>query len=314
MNYDGMPVFRINGTQVFEEVLMEKVLGNKKVVFAFIFPAAFIFSVFVLIPILMSVGFSLTNWQYGEPEISFIGLKNYGTIFTQNDGLFLKAVGNSLKYMFASVFIMVPLAFILASLLATGQKGGKIFMTILFLPVVISGTIVGQMWIKLYNYDYGVFNLLLRASGLGRFADDWLGNPQTAIWAVIITCIWQGMPYTLLMFYAAVKGIPEEILESAALDGAVGIKRMRYIILPSCRAILEVCLTFAVINSFKIYDIIVSMTNGGPMNATEVPSTQMITVLFRGYDYGRGSAMAVFIVLECLVCTLVIRKAMKERK
>lgn len=293
--------------------VMDKVLGNKKVIFLFIFPAATIFSIFALAPIFISTGFSMTDWVFGNAKISFVGLKNYVTIFTENNGLFFLSVLNSLKYMLVSVFIMVPIAFIFAALLAAGQKGGEKFMTILFLPVVLSGTIVGELWVKLYNYDYGVINTVLRAVGLEKLTQDWLGDSRTAIWAVIFVCVWQGLPYIMLLFYAGIKSISYEIIESAALDGATGLKRMWYILLPMCKPILEVCLTFAVINSFKIYDIIVAMTNGGPMSTTEVPSTQMITAMFKGYDYGRGSAMAVFIALECLICTLAIQKIMKER-
>lgn len=291
---------------------MNKVLGNKKAIFVFLFPALLIFVVFVLLPIFMSIGFSLTDWKYGNPEIHFVGLDNFRKIFMEDSGLFVRSVVNSLKCVVVSVVVMVPMAFILASILAAGLKGEKFFMTVLFLPVVISGTVIGQLWLKIYNFDYGILNTLLRGIGLDRLTRDWLGNPDTAMWAVIFTCVWQNLPYQMLLLYAAVKNVSSEVLESAALDGAVGIKRMWHIILPMVKPVMEVCFTFAVINSFKLYDIIVSMTNGGPMQSTEVPSTQMIMVMFNGHDYGRGSSMAVFIAVECLVCTLLIQKLMKD--
>ena len=292
---------------------MNRVLSNKKAIAIFVLPAFVLFTVFVIAPIFMSFYYSLINWTFGAKDVQFVGLKNYIDLFKNDDGQFLYAITNSLKYTAAAVFVQLPIAFLLAAVLATGIKGEGFFRTAYFIPVVVSGVVIGQLWLKIYNYDYGMLNTFLKAVGLSANIKDWLGDASTATNAIIVTSTWQYIPYHMLLLYAGIKSVPKEVLESAKIDGASFFKTLTHIIIPMMMPMIEMCVTFSVIGSLKIFDMVYAMTpNGGPLHSTDVPSTMLIQSIFTQYQYSYGSAMACFIVIECLVLTIFIQRIFRK--
>lgn len=292
---------------------MEKVLSDKKAICIFILPALLVFSLIVVIPIIMSFYYSLLQWD-GIGKSVFIGIENYKNLIIGNRDGFLKAVSNSLLMALLCVIIQLPLALIFALILARGVKGENFYRTVYFIPVILSTVVIGQLWMKIYHPSYGLLNILLKGIGLESLTNQWLGNPKTALMAVIIPIVWQYIGYHMLLMYASAKSIPEEIFEAARIDGASGFKTAIRITIPLIKPIIKVCLTFAIIGSLKIFDIIFILTNGGPVHASEVPSTLMYNTIFQKYLYGYGSAMAVFIVIECLIFTVVIKKLVRAEE
>jgi raffinose/stachyose/melibiose transport system permease protein len=163
------------------------------------------------------------------------------------------------------------------------------------------------MWKKIYNPQYGVLNTLLDAVGLDHLTNEWLGNPEIALAAVFIPLLWQFVGYHILLFYAGIKTIPQELVEAAEIDGATPWKITLHIVIPYVLPIIEICVILAVIGSLKTFDLIYILTGGGPLHATEVPTTIMFNTIFHRMSYGSGSAMAIFIVAECLALTVIIR-------
>lgn len=287
---------------------MNSVFSNKKAIFLFVFPTMLIFVGIIFVPIIFSSYYSLLDWN-GVGNGTFIGLKNYVEMFTSARAL--NAMKNSLLFAVASIFIQLPISLILALILASGVKGEGFYRTAYFIPVLISTVVIAQLWSKIYNSDYGLLNTILHSIGLGQYAQDWLGQTSTALVASFIPTLWQYVGYHMLLMYAGAKSISKEIYEAAKIDGASQTRIAFTITIPLMRPILKVCLIFSIIGSLKVFDLIYVLTNGGPFMSTEVPSTLMYTTIFDTYRYGYGSAISVFIILECLILTLLVNKFFK---
>jgi raffinose/stachyose/melibiose transport system permease protein len=292
---------------------MDKVLKDKKAIFIFIFPALLIFFIAIILPIISSTYYSLLSWD-GIGKATFAGVKNYVDLFVNNTDGFTKSVLNSFILAILSLTIQLPLALILALILARGVKGEGIFRTLYFIPVIISTVVIGQLWMKIYHPDFGMLNIILENIGLGKYAHAWLADTKTALFAAFVPIVWQYIGYHMLLMYAGIKSVSPDIYEAAKIDGASEFKMATAITIPLIKPILQVCVVFAVTGSFKAFDLIYIITNGGPLHASEVPSTLMYNTIFNKYMYGYGSAMSTFIIVECLVFTLIMRKMFQAKK
>lgn len=288
---------------------MEKALRSKKAICFFILPALIWFLAIVLLPVIQSTYYSFLDWD-GITEAKWCGLENYVDMFS--DKWFWQAVGNALWLAAGSVFVQLPLAMILALILAAGVKGEHIYRTIYFIPVLVSSTVISQLWMKIYNPSYGLLNTLLEAIGLGRFSHEWLADSHTALIAVLIPTIWQYIGYHMLLFYSAIKSISPDIIEAAKVDGATHLQTAIRIILPQIVPMIRASTIFAIVGSLKAFDMIYILTNGGPVHATEVPTLQMYIDIFSNRNYGGASSTAVFLILECLLMTLIIQQVFKR--
>ena len=292
---------------------MKKLYSNKLYILIFLLPALVLFCGVLIAPIGASLYYSFFDWKGIGPK-TFLGLSNYRELFTSNAIGFLKALRNSLLLAFLSVFLQLPLALLLALTLGRKIKGERAFLSVYFMPVLISTVVIGQLWLKIYNPDYGILNAALRAVGLESLTRIWLGDKSTALGAVFVPTLWQYVGYHMLLLYAGVKSVPTELREAAMLDGATNAQVDRYIVLPYIKPILRVSVIFAVTGSLKSFDLIYVLTNGGPMHATEVPSTLMINMLFLRNRYGMGSTIAVMLIALCFAFALLISAIFKEKE
>ena len=290
---------------------MKKLYSNKWLILLFLLPALILFCGVLIAPIGASFYLSLFDWK-GLGPMTFVGFNNYVELFTSDSINFLKALGNALLLAALSVFIQIPLALALALALGKKIRGERTFLTVYFMPVLISTVVIGQLWLKIYNPDYGILNVFLRAVGLESWAKIWLGDKTTALGAVLVPVLWQYVGYHMLLLYAGVKSVPPELLEAAMLDGATNGQVNRYIVLPYIKPIIRISVIFAVTGSLKSFDMIYVLTNGGPQHATEVPSTLMINMLFLRNRYGMGSAIAVILILLCFAFALLINLIFRE--
>ncbi len=292
---------------------MKKLYSNKLTIILFILPALFLFFLILVAPIFMSSYYSFFDWNGFGTKI-FIGLENYKELFTSNSIGFVKALGNALLLALFSVGIQLPISLGLALLLGKGRKGERGFLSIYFIPVLISTVVIGQLWRKIYNPSYGILNVLLRSLGLDSLAKIWLGSTATALGAVFVPILWQYVGYHMLLMYAGIKSVPLEHREAAMIDGAREWQINRYIILPYIKPILKISTIFAVTGSLKSFDLIYVLTNGGPIQATEVPSTLMISMLFLRNRYGMGSTIAFLLIILCFVFALIIGCIFRDKE
>jgi raffinose/stachyose/melibiose transport system permease protein len=284
---------------------MERALRDRKAICFFVLPGLIWFCLIALVPVVQSAGYSFLKWD-GMTQAQFIGLDNYALLW--NDPLFHRAVINSLILAAASVFIQLPVSMLLALVLAAGVKGENLYRNLFFVPVIISGTIIANLWMKVYHPSYGLLNIALQAVSLPGWQREWLGDTSTALAACFVPMVWQYIGYHMLLFYSAAKSISDEIFEAARVDGASKVQIALRITLPQIVPMIKACVIFAIIGSLKSFDILYVLTRGGPVHATEVPSLLMFTKIFTTNQYGYASAIAIFIIVECLAFTLLVQK------
>lgn len=290
---------------------MNRVYKNKMAIILFLLPALILFVGIVIVPIIMSSYYSLHDWN-GLTEMKFIGLDNYIELFTNEAIGFPQALLNAVYYALLSVFIQLPFSLLLALLLAKGRRGSRFFLSVYFIPVLMSTVVIGQLWLKIYNPDYGILNVALNSLGLESMAHVWLGDRNVALISVFIPTMWQYTGYHMLLMYAGIQSVPPEIKEAALIDGASEWQINRRIVIPMIKPVLKVCVIISVTGSLKVFDLIYILTNGGPAHATEVPSTLMVSMLFLRNRYGFGSAIAVLLIFLCFIMAIVVRKSFKS--
>lgn len=293
-------------------IVMERALSDKKLIALFLVPGLTVFLVFYFVPILMTAYYSFQKWD-GINPMAFVGLDNYTKMFTA-DKSFWKAVWNSVAFLLTGVFVQLPLSFGLALLVSRKMKGRKWFRNIYFFPVVMSTTMVSLLWVKIYDPNIGMLNTLLEAVHLGSWAQAWLGDTKTALLSVLIVTTWHYVGYNMLILFAGIQGISEQYYEAAKLDGAVGWKAVRYITLPLLSDVLRICVVLNVIYALKTFESVYVMTNGGPLHSTTMIALKMFQEAFLKQNFGYGSALAVFMVLECLIIAWVLNKVLTREK
>lgn len=287
---------------------MKKILGNKVAIAIFTVPSLLLFGGIILYSIVMSFRYSLLDWN-GFGEGTFIGLANYVKMF--QDKVFLRSVWNSLLLGLVTLVIQLPMALFLALLLTSNIKGENFYRTVFFIPMTLSSVVIGQLWLKVYNPNYGILNTLLGTLGLESLQRNWLGDVNTALLSAFVPIIWQNVGYHMLLFYTSIKAISGDIMEAARLDGATGLKAARYITIPLVKPMIRTSAIFLIIGSLKAFDMIYVLTNGGPVHMTEVPSSLMFSSIFNLNKYGYGSSISIFIVVECIVMAMVLQKLIR---
>jgi raffinose/stachyose/melibiose transport system permease protein len=277
----------------------------------FILPCLLFYIAFVFAPILVSVGYSFVEWA-GMGKAVFVGLENYFVMFT-NDPIFWPSV---LRTLYISLFSLaqIPVAVMFAILLSRFVRRPNMLVSIYFLPVILSVVVVGQLWKAIYNPASlgGMLNGLLTSVGLQSWTRTWLADPEIAIFAICFVIFWQYIGYHILIQFAGVQNISSDIYEAASIDGAEGFKADRYITIPLLAPVIKISVVLGVIGSLKAFDKIIVMTGGGPGNSTEVISTHMYYMTFNSFKYGYGSALSTFLVVLCLVMTVVLNLLFKR--
>ena len=284
---------------------MERALRDKKAILFFVLPALIWFVAIALVPVLQSVQYSTLKWD-GITESKFLGLENYRELL--EDSLFWSAFEHSLILAGASVFIQLPLSMLLAMILVNGVKGETLYRNIFFIPVIISSAVIANLWMKIYHPSYGLLNTLLGNLGLGSLKHEWLGSTDSALLACFVPMVWQYIGYHMLLYYSSAKSISEDILEAARVDGVNKRQMVFSIIIPQIVPMIKASVIFAIIGSLKSFDMIQILTKGGPVHASEVPSLMMYINIFTTRRYGYASSIAIFIIVECLLFTLIVQK------
>lgn len=270
------------------------------IILGFLAPALIIYSVFVLWPIANSFYFSTLDWNgIGEP--TSIGLANFGELWGDSD--FWGSLWHNIVLIVASLAIQLPMGLALALLLMSGMKGAKTLRTLYFLPLLMSTVAIGILWSFMYNPTFGAINRSLGALGLDGLQQAWLGDPTFALASLIVVICWQFIPFYMILYRAGLTGIPTDVKEAAAIDGASAWGRFRWVTLPLLRGTTRTAVLLSVVGSLKYFDLIWVMTGGGPGQATDVLATYMYSEAFTRSRLGYGSAIAVVLFLLALVIT-----------
>jgi len=262
-------------------------------------PPLAVFSVVVIWPLLSSFHYSLTDWNGFDPQFHYVGLANFARIAT--DRLFLQAAVNTTIWMAAAIVLPTGLGLGLALLLDAKVAGARLFKSIFYLPICLSAVIVGQIWIWIYQPDWGLLNTLIGEVTGERYRFAWLAKPDTALWSVIIAWSWQQTGLAMVIFLAGLTGIPEDLIEVCSIEGASRWQRIRLVVLPLLVPSTVVVVALAVINSLKGFDILYIMTGGGPFNSSDTLAMHMYNESFKKYLMGYGSAISVVLFAIAMV-------------
>ena len=271
------------------------------VITVFLGPALLFYLAFIIYPILLTVynSFHSLHMELGM-VYDYVGLENFRQIVTE-DGVFWIAARNSLTWGLVASTIDIPLALVLALILHSKVPFARFFRTIWFTPMLLSYPVVGVIWLWVYNYDWGVANLILRAIGMGRYVQPWLSSPTTALPALILVTSWMFAGFNMVVMLAAIHAIPMEYLEAARIDGAGTWHRVIYVVVPLLRPTMVNLAILDFIGKMKQFALVWVMTRGGPMWSTETMATYVMKRAFawKTLDLGYPSAIAVlwFIII-----------------
>lgn len=293
---------------------MEKVLGNKRAILAMVLPAFIIFALIIFVPIIWTFVYSLYSGTPGL-EFNFTGISNYIDMFSNQSTL--DAVAMNWKYILIVTPGQITFGLLVALMMHfTIKKYKTLSRTIVFIPTILPAVAVAQMFAKMYEItpNYGLFNSLLELVGLEQLIMPWLGYSNTAFAALCVMDIWTAIGFYTVIIYGALVDISEEMIEASRIDGASGVKLFRHIIFPSIKTIMVTCLVFSFTGTIKLFESATALTKGGPGNATTSMTMNMYSNAFLFKEYGYASAVAVFILLQCLLVTLIISRLGKDRK
>lgn len=268
----------------------------------FYIPALLLVAFFVAYPFFNAIMISFVRWNGYSAARSFVGLTNYINLFS--DRIFRNAFFNTLIYGFGSTLIDVTLGLALALFLDARFIGRNLTRTVIYLPVLISGLVMGYIMYFLFQYSHGALNDILLFFGLE--AVDWLADRQKAVMIITLVNSWQFVGNTMIIFLAGLQNIPRNCLEAAQLDGAVGWQRFRNITLPLLLPATASAVTLNLIGGLKLYEIIIALTNGGPAKGSHSLSTFIADEYFSSEKAGYAAAMGVFsFVFIMVVANLV---------
>jgi multiple sugar transport system permease protein len=287
--------------------------GETKVAICFVSPAIAGLLFFVVLPFLLSVGISLTNLRLGSPlPLEFVFLRQYARILTNEP--FLQALTNNVIFALVVVPLQTSLALAMALLLNRRLAGMSFFRTLFFLPVVFPLSLVAVVWILIYAPGpNGTLNSLLGAVTLGHWEPvDFLHHPRYALPAVMLTSIWQGVGFQVVVLLAGLQEIPATLYEAAAVDGATAWRRFLHVTLPQLRNPLVFVVVVTSILSFRVFDQVRIMTQGGPNDASTTVVFESIRSAFDRAQLARGAAMTVIFSLIVLGITLLQRRLLKQ--
>ncbi|WP_391573472.1 carbohydrate ABC transporter permease [Cohnella sp.] len=280
---------------------------DKRYIVLFLAPTVILLFAFLLYPLIQSVYYSFTDWYNFSNKKTFIGLDNYRQL--AEDPVVGIALRNTLILTVGAIVLQAGGGLALALLTDSVKRGFKFFRTVYFFPIVISGTAIGLMFSIIYNYDYGLLNAIMRTLGLPEQV--WL-TEHSSIYLVLIPILWQYVGFYFVIFLTGISKIPEDIYESAQLDGITGIQKALKITIPLLRDVIASCLTLATAGALKVFDVVYIVTKGGPMNSSELLSTYMYDKAFNGQNVGYASTIVIAMMLLGILITVLLNKAVKK--
>ncbi len=281
---------------------MRRSVANRLTPYMFLAPAAVIMAIALLYPLGYMIWGSFRDWNPSQTigEAEFVGLKNYVTLW--NDPNFHESLGVTLKFAFFVVSFEMVIGVGLALLLDRDIRGMSVLRTLFILPMMIAPVVVGLMWRYMYHPTVGTFNRFLEDIGLPSV--DWLG--QHALMSIIIADIWQWTPFIFILSLAALQSLPSSALEAARIDGATGWQQIVHIKLPLMMPVLIVTALLRLIDAFKVLEVILVMTQGGPGLSTEILALRISRTATEFRELGVAAAMSNYLLMLLLLLTVAM--------
>lgn len=277
----------------------------------FILPALLFYSVFTLAPAIGGIVYSFTNWNGLAKDFDFIGLRNYIAMLSDKD--FINAVLFTLKFVGIMVVLQNVVALALALMIESRNKTKALFRTLLFMPNMLSMIIGGFMWMFIFTRALPYIAQQLNLAQLANIS--WIGDPNFSFIAIIIVSLWGGVGYLMIIYIAALQGVDHTLKEAASIDGATPFQTLTKVVLPSIMPALTIGVFVTLNNSFKVFDVVFSLTGGGPGRSTQVIAMNIFAEAYSlNNRYGYASAKSVVLFLIILVITLIQLTLMRKKE
>lgn len=288
---------------------MRKKRGTSPVLIAMAIPALLVYAFLYLYPSIQNLLYSLTRWD-GVTKSEFVGVRNFQYMLS-SDILFRKILGNNIKFSLFVVIFQTGFSLLFAIFLAKNSKSNIFFRTLFFFPTILSSVSVGLIWTFLYNPNYGFINASLKSIGLGNLAINWLGDTRYSLLAVALTQVWFHTGQMVVIYVAGLQQIPQELYEAAEVDGATRWQQFKSVTWPMALPTTAVVMAYTTIQSFRAFDLIYAMTQGGPLNSSDVLVTNIFNLAFVGYKLGYASAQTIFLVIMIMLITWLQRRTFR---
>lgn len=262
----------------------------------FILPAMLGIVIFIIIPVICSFGLSFVKWDLLNPVL-FVGLANYREIFTEP--LFFKILLNTIVFAGATSIFGVIIPLVLAAILNTGIRGSEFYKTAYFLPFITPMIVIGIVWEWIFDPNIGLLNKVL------QIHINWLYDTHWALPALIIVSVWKLIGYNMIIFLSSLSAISDSLFEAAKIDGANPVQSFWHVTIPLLSPSIFFVVIITAINSFQIFDLIYLMTQGGPLDSTNVLVYAIYKNAFEYFNVGKASAIAYVLFVIILVLTLI---------
>jgi raffinose/stachyose/melibiose transport system permease protein len=276
----------------------------------YIGPVFLFFLSVIIVPFVMGMYYSFTDWNGIAGTIKWVGLDNFRKILS-GDSAFANSFWFTTRFTIVSVILANIVGFLLAYILTRPMKGRNVLRTIFFLPNVIGGLLLGFIWQFIFVKGFATIG---DVTGISFFELPWLGSESTGFWGIVIVFVWQSAGYLMVIYIASITNVSKEVLEAAEIDGASKWQVLRSIILPLIMPAITVCLFLTISWSFKMFDLNLSLTKGGPFRSTESLALNIYVESFQNNRYGLGTAKALIFFIVVAVITLVQVKLTKSKE
>ncbi len=287
-------------TSVLQQRAGSRKLRDTLFVYALLSPSLAIILGFALVPMVWTFMYSLNSGGLlGSRE--FVGLRNYALAL--DNPIFLRTLKNTAQYAILAVPTAIVFSLAVAILLFQVTRLQGLFRGTLYFPVIVPAVVAANIWAYIVNRDFGPLNYVLGLFGVPRI--DWLGDPRWAIPAIVLMEVWRGFGFYVIVFFAALQGIPRELYEAARLDGASGLRQVFGITIPLLRPVLGFAFIVATIWNFQLFDAVYVLTSGGPAWATSTVSWYVYQQAFQSNNIGFASTMSVFLLAIILTLSLI---------
>jgi raffinose/stachyose/melibiose transport system permease protein len=294
---------------------MRRLLGPKLAPFLALAPVLGLLFVFLYLPLLASLNYSLHDWSSLSTSWRYVGFDNFRALFA--DPLFWQALRGNILYAVVSLIFQVGFALVLAAILESSMVSRRLstfFRISFFIPSILPITVIGLLWQILYQPDVGLIDQALTALGLDTLAHAWLGEEKTVLPSIVAVSQWQWLGYLTVLFIVAIRGIPRELYEAAEIDGARGLQKFWHVTVPGVSETTVLMTLITIFGAVKVFDIVWVMTAGGPNNASDVLGSYMYRSAFRDDRVGYAAAIAVFMfVLSSIVGGLQLRQSQRSK-
>ena len=278
---------------------------------AFVLPCALVVLIMTIYPLLQMIVFSFCKVKLPFFDLEFAGLSNFSSMLTAKN--FGRILGNTLIWTGLSLVLRFLFGFAAAILIDIGFVGKTPFRIITLLPWVIPSIVTANLWRWIYNTDNGILNKILTSIN-PSLAVNWLSTKGTALYSVIAAYVWMGFPFIMLMIVAAMQGIPKSYTEAAQVDGANAIQIFFHVTLPSLKNVLIILAVLEIINGFNAFDLLFTMTGGGPGISSEILGLFIYRTAFSNFNFGGASAVGLMLLLAVLIAFLFYAPTQTRKK